>query len=619
MPEKGSVGVVERKYFVFGEPPNEMVLDCGRRLGPIMLAYETYGQLNSDQSNAVLIVHALSGDAHVAGLHAPNDPKPGWWDSMVGPGKGFDTNKYFVICSNVIGGCQGSTGPSSIDPATGEPYGLRFPIITIADMVRAQKHLVEHLGITQLLSVAGGSMGGMQAIEWTTRYPEAVRSAIVIAATHRSGPQEIAFNAVGRHAILADEAFENGQYYTHASPAKGLAIARMLAHITYLSQTSMHAKFGRALRESERYSYDFDSEFSVETYLDYQGEQFVNRFDANSYLYVTKAIDYFDLARDYGSLEAALAHVSGRTLVLSFSSDWLYPPAQSEQIVYTLARQKKDVSYLNIKSDYGHDAFLLEVDVMENVVRGFLETAHGTSKPCAGVPNCPCEKGDPGAPVVATRNSIYDGRRIDYETIIRLVEPNSRVLDIGCGSGALLCRLMRQKNVDGVGMELDQEKAVSCIQCGVGVIQADIDNGLAHFADQSFDYVILSMTLQVIEKPALVIREMLRVGRKCIISFPNFGFWKVRAKLFLLGRAPLTRNLPYAWHMSPNRHSLSIKDFRAFCDENGAAIIREIPISSHGRSIRKAHFWPNMFADEAIFVIASKGGAGTDQNQGASS
>jgi len=606
MVEPDSPGIVETQFHTFAEPPNEMPLDCGRRLGPVTLAYETYGTLNADKSNAVLILHALSGDAHVAGRHAPTDPKPGWWDAMVGPGKGFDTDKYFVICSNVIGGCRGSTGPGSIDPETGKPYGLTFPIITVGDIVRAQQYLIEHLGIKQLLGVAGGSMGGMQALEWAVNYPDKIKSALVIASTHRSGAQEIAFNAVGRNAILADKGFEAGNYYGIKPPARGLSIARMLAHITYLSQESMHRKFGRALRASEQLSYDFDSEFSVETYLDYQGRQFVNRFDANSYLYITKAIDYFDIGAQHGSLEQAMARVRAKTLVLSYSSDWLYPPAQSEEIVYALMRNNKDVTYCNIESAYGHDAFLLEVDAMQDIIAGFLKNAADPSRPCKKTVECACRGSDSTAPAPASANSIYDGRRIDYDRIIDLVEPRSRVLDIGCGNGVLLCRLMREKQVSGAGIEVAQDNIVSCTECGLSVVQADIGRGLRELPAGSFDYVILSMTLQVIEQPEAALREMLRVGEKCIVSFPNFAFWKVRIKLFATGSAPVTRNLPYAWHTTPNRHVLSIKDFRRFCQANGAEIMREIPISSHGRRVRTSSIWPNLLADEAVFVISAK-------------
>jgi homoserine O-acetyltransferase len=608
MTDEGSVGLVETQYFTFAEPPNAMELDCGRTLGPITLAYETYGTLNADKSNAILIVHALSGDAHAAGYHDPSDRKPGWWDSMIGPGKGFDTNKYFVICSNVIGGCRGSTGPSSINPATGKRYGLTFPILTIGDMVRAQHHLIEHLGIKKLLTVAGGSMGGMQALEWATRYPDMMQSVMVIASTPLLSPQAIAFDAVGRHAIQADPAFNNGDYYDGEPPRQGLSIARMLAHITYLSDASMRIKFGRALRHNQEYRYDFTSEFSVETYLDYQGEQFVNRFDANSYLYITKAIDYFDIASAYGSLDNAMARVQCKVLILSYSSDWLYPPYQSQMLVDALRRQKKDVTYCNIQSDYGHDAFLLEVGVMKKLISGFLTHVANSGPPQKVLSPTEVDSEADTGPTPLSRESIYEGHRVDYDMIIRLVDEGSRVLDIGCGDGELLVRLIAERGVEGIGIELAQGNIISCVRRGISVIQADVDQGLADIPDQSFDWVILSMTLQVVKHPDIVISEMLRIGKKCIISFPNFGFWKVRAKLLLHGRAPVTRNLPYAWYMTPNRHVLSIDDFRHFCATHGIHVEREIPLSRRGFGW-SAWLWPNLLADEAVFVISNGNGA----------
>ena len=595
MANAGSVGLVESRFFTFAEPPNELVLESGVKLGPITLAFETYGALDAAKSNAILITHALSGDAHVAGYHAPDDAKPGWWDGMVGPGKAFDTNKYFVICSNVLGGCRGSTGPSSINPASGKKYGLDFPIITIGDMVKAQRELVRHLEIERLLSVAGGSMGGMQAMEWATRYPEMVQSCMIIAATHVSGPQQIAFDAVGRHAIQADQAFRGGSYYDAdgEGPAQGLAIARMLAHITYLSEESMRAKFGL----QQKPQFKFDSEFPVETYLDYQGEQFVNRFDANTYLYVTKAIDYFDISAAYGSLDAAMEHIQGKVLVLSFSSDWLYPPYLSEQIVYSLARLKKDVTYCCVQTSKGHDAFLLELDIVGKFVRGFLMHTENPDRVKTQVLADDSEAED--GPEAAAPVNIYEERRVDYDVIVEAVEEGARVLDVGCGDGELLYRLISQKNVHGMGLELAQGNVVTCTRRGISVVQADIDQGLNAFKDHSFDYVILSMTLQVIQDPELALREMLRVGKKCIVSFPNFAYWKVRSMAFFQGRAPVTRNLPYRWHQTPNRYVLSIDDFRKFCEELNIHIEREVPIYSKG----VLHFWPNFFAEEALYVI----------------
>lgn len=372
-----SIGLVKTRYFTFADPPNEMVLQSGEKLGPITLAYETYGRLNADRNNAVLIAHALSGDAHAAGRHKKTDRKPGWWDFMIGPGKPFDTDKYFVICSNVIGGCKGSTGPSSINPKTQKPYNLSFPVVTIGDMVKAQKELMHHLGIQSLLSVAGGSMGGMQVLEWAISYPDFVKSALPIATTSRFSAQAIAFDEVGRQAIFADDNWENGSYLDKGvTPDKGLSVARMLAHITYLSEEGMHLKFGRKLRQKERYGYDFDLDFEVESYLRYQGQSFIKRFDANTYLYITKAIDYFDLVLEHGSLQKAFEHVTARYLLISFTSDWLFPTSDSKAIVRALKINQKNVSFCEIPSAYGHDAFLIEGDKIKRLVAGFLQNIY---------------------------------------------------------------------------------------------------------------------------------------------------------------------------------------------------------------------------------------------------
>jgi homoserine O-acetyltransferase len=376
--DEQSVGIVETKYFTFAEPPGEMPLECGRTLGPITLAYETYGELNAARDNAVLIVHALSGDAHAAGYHHPRDKHPGWWDVMIGPGRAFDTRKYFVICSNILGGCQGSTGPSSVNPQTGRPYGISFPMVTIRDWVDAQKVLIDHLGIKQLLCVAGGSTGGMQVLQWVASYPEMVRLAIPIATTSKLSAQAIAFDAVGRQAIQSDPNWRDGEYYGKALPRRGLSIARMIGHITYLSDRSMHQKFGRKLQDKSAYSYNLLTDFQVESYLCYKGDHFVNRFDANSYLYITKAMDYFDLTQTYGSLENAFAAAKAKFLVISFSSDWLFPTYQSREIVTALRRRRLPVIFTEIETDHGHDAFLLEFEQLTSLISNFL--SHGRSQ-----------------------------------------------------------------------------------------------------------------------------------------------------------------------------------------------------------------------------------------------
>ncbi|MBP7829596.1 MAG: homoserine O-acetyltransferase [Kiritimatiellae bacterium] len=367
--------IVKTEFATFQEP---LKLQSGATLhAPFTLAYETYGTLNKDHSNAVLILHALSGDAHVAGRHSASDRKPGWWDNAVGPGRAFDTDKYFFICSNVIGGCQGSTGPSSINPKTGQPYALEFPVVTVADMVEAQRLLLDRLGIETLLSVVGGSMGGMQALQWTISYPARVRSAIVLAATAQVSPQSIAFNEVARQAIYADPKWKRGKYTREEAPKDGLSVARMVGHITYLSDTSMREKFGRRLQERQKYGFDFATEFAVESYLKHQGDHFTQRFDANSFLFITKAIDYFDLALGHASLADAFQKVTARFLVVSYSSDWLYPPEQSEELVRALLQNGIDVTYVEIRSDYGHDSFLLETDRLAGLSRDFLSRVAG--------------------------------------------------------------------------------------------------------------------------------------------------------------------------------------------------------------------------------------------------
>ena len=369
-----SVGLVKTQYYTFAEPPDELLLACGKLIGPITIAYETYGTLSPEKDNAILLFHALTGDSHAAGYHTTSDKHPGWWDNMIGPGKAFDTSKYFVICANYLCGCKGSTGPTSINPHTNKPYGLGFPMVTITDMVTVQKRLIDHMGIEKLLAIAGGSMGGMLALEWVIKYPESTRSAFIIASTSRLSPQAIAFDAVGRNAIISDPNWKNGNYYGESIPRHGLAIARMIGHITYLSDESMHAKFGRRLQFRDTYGYDFSTEFQVESYLHHQGDKFVERFDANSYLYITKAMDYFDLAASAGdgSLTKAFENVLAKMLVVSFTSDWLFPPYQSKEIVKALMNNDKDVSYVEISSTYGHDAFLLEIDHLSNIVHSFL-------------------------------------------------------------------------------------------------------------------------------------------------------------------------------------------------------------------------------------------------------
>ena len=351
-------------------------LDAGVELAPFQIAYQTYGTLNADRSNAILVCHALTGDQHVNNVHPVTD-KPGWWDSIIGPGKPIDTERYFVICPNVVGACMGTTGPASTNPVTGKPWGLDFPVITIRDMVRAQAMLLDHLGIESLFAVAGGSMGGMQVLQWAASYPRRVFCALPIACATRHSAQNIAFHEVGRQAIMADPEWRAGRYLLEgANPRRGLAVARMGAHITYLSDAALHRKFGRKFQDRANPTFSFDADFEVESYLRHQGISFVERFDANSYLYLTRAMDYFDLAADYGGVLArAFKGTPTRFCVVSFTSDWLFPTSESRAIVHALNASSARVSFAEIVTDKGHDAFLLEEPELFAIVRGFLDGA----------------------------------------------------------------------------------------------------------------------------------------------------------------------------------------------------------------------------------------------------
>jgi homoserine O-acetyltransferase len=361
--------IVKTEYVDFDV---ELQLESGRLLGPLTLAYETYGTLNEDRSNAVLVAHAWTGDAHAAGRHHVDDRKPGWWDDMIGPGKVLDTNRYFVICSNVIGSCFGSTGPTSINPRTGKPYNLQFPVVMVRDMVRAQQLLLDHLGIDQLLTVIGGSMGAMQAIEWGIHYPTRVRSIIPIAGTGRPSPMAIALNALARQAIYNDPMWRKGNYKPEHPPADGLALARAVGHISFLSDPSMNLKFGRRFSARDG-QFDFFGQFEIERYLAYNGRNFVDRFDTNSFLYLAKSLDLYDIAWGFEGLDEALGNLNCASLWFAFSSDWLYPPYQTEELIEVLHAQGKPAEYHLVDSDYGHDSFLVEPEKFTPKIVEFLD------------------------------------------------------------------------------------------------------------------------------------------------------------------------------------------------------------------------------------------------------
>jgi len=378
---------VARQSIALFEPPNLLQLECGKTFGPVTVAYETVGTLSPQRDNAIFVCHALTGDAHVCGRHSADDRKPGWWDGFVGPGKWIDTDRYFVICANVLGGCQGTTGPSSINPASDQPFGMDFPFLTVSDIVRVHRALVEALGIDKLLAVVGGSLGGMQVLEWAAAAPENLQAAIVLASSAKLNAQAIAFNKIGRRAIVTDPAFHDGNYYgQEETPRFGLALARMIAHVTYLSEQSIESKFGRRLQDSAELAYDLlkETEFQIESYLDYQGKQFVDRFDANSYLVLTRAMDYFDLEANHGPMTNCLGQSDIRYLTVSYTSDWLFPTAQSRAIVRALLKARADVTNIELTSDFGHDAFLVESELpmLGEIVRRFLTTtsARGTQE-----------------------------------------------------------------------------------------------------------------------------------------------------------------------------------------------------------------------------------------------
>lgn len=572
-------------------------LELGGHLRAVTVAYETYGQLNPAKDNAVLICHALSGDSHVAAHDDADDT--GWWDIAVGPGKAIDTNRYFVICPNALGGCRGTTGPNSRNPHSGKRYGASFPTITAGDIVEVQRKLVEHLGVRRLLAAIGGSMGGHQVLTWATRYPDQVAGAIALATSARLTTQALAFDVVGRNAIQRDTNFKGGQYVDKDTmPAVGLALARMLGHITYLSPESMREKFEADRLKPRELATEFEKRFSVGSYLAYQGDKFVERFDANSYIKLSLAMDLFDLGKTPEELSFNLRRSECRWLIVSFTSDWLFPPEQSMELAHSLLALGKPVSYCNVVSKCGHDAFLLPDDlpVYGELIRAFLENLNN------------------GAPKNIEDDDIYvhaptsifgalRAPRIDYDQILGLIQPGTSVLDLGCGRGSLLVKLRSNNSPKLMGLELNEEDVVCCLQRGLDVVQADLNCGLAPFSDGQFDYVVLSHTLQAVRDVERLIVDMLRVGRRSIVSFPNFAYHKLRKMLFKQGRSPISPGLlRHEWYSTPNIRFFSISDFEEFCRDRNIHIHERIALDTEeGRIISED---ANLLADMAIFVVS---------------
>jgi len=555
------VGVVETQIAGIVLPPEGLDLERGGRLPELQVAYETYGELSPERDNAIFICHALTGDAHVAGYRDTNDEKTrGWWDDMVGPGKGIDTDHYHVICANILGGCKGTTGPSSTNPETGNPYGSAFPGITIGDIVRVHLLLLEHLGIGRVAAAVGGSLGGMQVLEWARACPETLERCICIASAPSLSAQALAFDVVGRRAIRSDPDWAGGDYYgTGKTPVRGLSQARSIGHITYLSPGMMNQKFGR-----DRAAGDQGAAFQVESYLSYQGENFVLRFDANSYLRITEAMDDYDLGERYDSLERAFEGIRAKSLVVALSADWLFPPEQSVEVANALLRAGKRLSYCNLHAPHGHDAFLVDIEYLSEVVRAFLpwvgerrvrvRNEGGGQKP--GIVCVPPET-----------------RKREYDIIVGMVRPGARVLDLGCGNGELLSLLAEKLQIAGIGVDIDIHHVIEVIDRGHDVFQGDIDAGLAMIPDATYDYAVLSETLQVVRRTRLVLRELLRVAREGIVSFPNFGKWSHRAAFLLRGCMPVGRSLPFEWYDTPNIHLFTLRDFVRLCREEGIRIL----------------------------------------------
>jgi homoserine O-acetyltransferase len=571
-----------------------LTLAKGGQLPNVTVAYETYGELNTARDNAVLICHALSGDSHVAS-HGPGDD-PGWWEIMVGPGKPIDTSRYFVICPNLLGGCRGTTGPCSINPGTGKPYGRDFPTITVADMVEVQHRLLQQLGIERLLAIVGGSVGGHQALTWAIKHPDFMKGVVVLATSPRLTTQALAFDVVGRNAILRDPHFHNGQYYDQPEgPSVGLALARMIAHITYLSREAMTEKFEADRFHPRDVAVEFEKRFSVGSYLGYQGAKFVERFDANSYMVLSMAMDLFDLGASSRELAQTFQPVRCRSLVASFSSDWLFPPDQSRDIVNALLANKAQVTYCNIQSNCGHDAFLLENEfhMYGEMTRQFLRNLAVSAGVDVKLPE------DPHGPT-----SIFHQHRVDYDRIVELVPAEASVLDLGCGFGGLLARL-RQKGKSRrlVGVELDEKKILTCIRRGVHVVQADLNKGLNAFATEEFDCVLLSQTLQAVYDVEKILTEMARIGRSCIVSIPNFAYHRLRRMLAEDGRAPKASGvLHYEWYNTPNIRFFTIADFEDFCRNKGFQVHKRIAIDTE--KAEEVFENPNLNADLAIFVLS---------------
>lgn len=584
MIEKNSVGFVKTELIEIPLPDSGFRLEKGGELPQLKIAFERYGKLSPNGDNVILICHALSGDAHAAGYHTEEDTKPGWWDYMIGPGKGIDTNRFHVICSNILGGCMGTTGPSSINPFTGKVYATDFPEITIGDMVEVQKRLLDVLDIKKIYGIIGGSAGGLQVLEWCCRYPDFIEKVVCIASALSLSAQALSFDIIARNIIMADPSWDNGNYYGKDIPEKGLSLARMIGHITYLSKESMDEKFGRERLEGMRKRL-FNTDFQVENYLNYQGKSFVERFDANSFLYITTAMDSFSLAEREDRLKDVFNRLKSRFLIISVTSDWLYPADQSKELAENLLVSEKKATYCDLASDYGHDSFLKKNDDLSSLIFSFFSRTEEID----------LEK-------LSRKDEIKD-----FQIISNMIKPSSRILDLGCGDGSFLSNMFKKGEISGHGIDIDINNIIKCNSKDVPVFQVDLDEGLEMIPDDFYDYTVLSRTLLEVHKPHLVLSEMLRVGKMGIVSFTNFANWKNRIRLGLKGRLPISNELLFKWHNNPNINYLSLKDFKQFCKENDILILEIfcIPEGTISRILVCLGFC-NLGADRVIIKIAKK-------------
>ena len=583
--------MVETHTLTLSLPEGGFRLEEGGSLPRVDVAWESCGLVKPENDNVVFICHALTGDAHVAGRYANENESSGWWESIVGPGKAIDTNRYRVICANVLGGCKGTTGPSSVNPATGRPWGSAFPRFTIGDTVEVYRSLLRELGVTHLAGLVGGSFGGIQVCEWLAAHPNEVDKAVMIASGAALNSQALAFDIVGRYAITLDPHWHGGDYYDRPfedRPNVGLAQARQVAHITYLSLDLLNRRFGRKQQEDwlakgaewlEAHAAKFGTTFAIESYLRYQAKKFIARFDANSYLQITHAMDRYDASVKYGSLDEVCRRITAKLLLVSISGDWLFSEEQSRNIAAAMLRQGKDVSYSHLDIKVGHDGFLTHTKELGKLMGAFF----------ASVPT-----------------EVAAEKRQKLAPIVEMIPEGGQVLDIGCGSGSLLT-LLREKKVRGTGVEIDFGKIVDGVRGGLNVLYEDADEGLGLLPDAAYDVAVLSETLQTVKRPREILVKILDKAKEAVVTIPNFASIGIRLHLLLTGRMPVGSELPFEWYDTPNTHFFTFHDFRALCAKEGIEIktVRAEANGWFGRLLLALGF-VNLGADRVICRLARR-------------